>query len=211
MSTSQILQHLYSLDTSSPGISRLIYGLIRHDEEEQYLSSLQGSELSQLIDFLDEVSILLSAFRQAMKQIIQALSAITTTDDVSRKCLRKLQAICGDNTTLPSSYTISGDLARVGDEPAAFGGFADVWEGTHSGKKVCIKALRVTLSDDPTLTKVSTVHLLSCPLKDNCGYRSHSSKRLSYGRDCGTQISSLSLALQRNPCKSCQNGCQTEL
>ena len=155
MSAAQ-LQHLYSLGPSSPGISRLIYTLIQHDEEEQYLSSLQGSELAQLIDFLDKVRTLLSTFRPTTKRISQALSAITTADDVSRKCLRKLQAICGDNTTLPSSYTIPGDLARVGDEPAAFGGFADVWEGIHSGKKVCIKALRVTLSDDPALTKVRT-------------------------------------------------------
>jgi len=62
MSASQILQHLYSLDTSSPGISRLLHGLIRHDEEEQYLSSLQGSELARLIDFLDEVRTHLSPF-----------------------------------------------------------------------------------------------------------------------------------------------------
>ena len=55
MSASQILQNLYSLDTSSPDISRLIYGLIRHDEEERYLSSLQGLELARLIDFLDQV------------------------------------------------------------------------------------------------------------------------------------------------------------
>jgi len=155
MSAAQLLQHLYSLDTSSPGISRLIYGLIRHDEEEQYLSSLQGPELARLIDFLDGVRTLLPTFR-SYYETIQALSAIITADDVSRQCLRKLQVICGDNMTLPSSYTVSGDLARVGDEPAAFGGFADAWEGIHCGRKVCIKALRVTLNDDPALTKVRT-------------------------------------------------------
>ena len=156
MAASQILQHLYTLDTSSPGISRLIYGLIRHDEEEQYLSSLRGSELARLINFIDEVRILLSAFHLVTKQVLQALGSIITADDVSRQCLRKLQIICGDNMTLPSSYTASGDLTRVGDEPVAFGGFADVWEGTHGGKKVCIKALRVTLNDDPALAKVCT-------------------------------------------------------
>ena len=88
--------------------------------------------------------------------MLQALSAIGTADDVSRRCLRKLQVICSGNMALPSSYTISGDLARIGDEPAAFGGFADVWEGTHCNMKVCIKALRVTLTDDPILTKVRT-------------------------------------------------------
>ena len=156
MSASQILQNLYSLNTASPGISRLIYGLLRHDKEEQYLSSLRGSELTRLVDFLDEVRTLLSAFRLVTKQTLQALGAITTTDDVSRQCLRKLQAICGDNMILPSSYTVSGDLTRAGDEPVAFGGFADVWEGTHCGRKVCIKALRVTSSDDHALTKVRT-------------------------------------------------------
>ena len=156
MSASQILQHLYSLDASSPGISHLIYGLIRHDEEEQYLSSLQGSELARLVDFLDEVRPLPPVFRLVTKQTLQALSAVPTADDVSRQCLRKLQVICGNNMTLPSSYTVSGDLARVGDEPVAFGGFADVWEGAHRGGKVCIKALRVTLSDDHSLAKVRT-------------------------------------------------------
>ena len=55
MSASDILQHLYSLDISSPSISRLIYRLIRRDKEEQYLSSLQGPELARLVDFLDKV------------------------------------------------------------------------------------------------------------------------------------------------------------
>jgi len=63
MSASQILQHLYSLDTSSPDISRLTHDLIRLDEEEKYLSGLQGSELARLVNFLDEVHTLLSAFR----------------------------------------------------------------------------------------------------------------------------------------------------
>ena len=70
MSPSQImLQHLYSLDTSSD-ISRLIYGLIRYDEEDQYLSSLRGSELVRLVDFLDEVRTLLSVFCLVMKQAL---------------------------------------------------------------------------------------------------------------------------------------------
>ena len=156
MSASRILQHLYSLDTSSTDISRLTHDLIRHDEEEKYLSSLQGSELAQLIDFLDEVRTPLSAPHIVTKRILQALSTICTTGDVSRRCLRKLQSICSGSMTLPSSYTVSGDLTKIGDEPAAYGGFADVWEGTHCDTKVCIKALRVTLNDDPALAKVRT-------------------------------------------------------
>ena len=158
MSTSQILQNLYSLDTSSPDISRLIHGLIRHDEEDQYLSSLQGRELAQLVDFLDEVCAPPSTFRLVTKQVLQVLSVIPTADDVSRRCLRKLQVVCGDNMTLPSSYTVPGDLTRIGDQPVAFGGFADVWEGTYCGEKICVKVLRVSLNDDQALTKVRTRH-----------------------------------------------------
>ena len=55
MSIAQVLQHLYSLDTTSPDFMCYLYCLIQSDEEEQYLSSLQGSELTRLVDFLDEV------------------------------------------------------------------------------------------------------------------------------------------------------------
>ena len=55
MATSQVLTHLYSLDTSSPEFSRYLYRLIQHDEEEEYLSTLQGPELLKLVDFLDAV------------------------------------------------------------------------------------------------------------------------------------------------------------
>ena len=55
MATSQVLTHLYSIDTSSPEFSRYLYRLIQHDEEEGYLSTLQGPELLKLVDFLDAV------------------------------------------------------------------------------------------------------------------------------------------------------------
>ena len=158
MSASRLLQNLYSINTSSPDFPRLLYGLIRQDEEEKYLSSLKGDELTRLVNFLDEVCTLPLASRSVTKQILQALSVIPTTDDVSLQCLHKLQAICGHNMTLPSSYTISGEIARVGDRPVALGGFADVWEGTRNGKKVCVKWLRVSLNDDETLNKVRIQH-----------------------------------------------------
>ena len=62
MSTPLILHRLYSLGTSSPDSLRNIHCLIRHDEEERYLSNLQGSELARLVDFLDEVRAHPSAF-----------------------------------------------------------------------------------------------------------------------------------------------------
>ena len=58
MSASQVLQYLYSLGASSPDLLPHLYCLIQNDDEEQYLSGLQGSELAQLVDFLDEVQAL---------------------------------------------------------------------------------------------------------------------------------------------------------
>jgi len=155
MSTSQVLQHLYSLDISSPNLSRYLYCLIQRDEEEQYLSNLQGLELGRLVDFLDEVRTPPSAVRPVTERILQALGAIPTTDDVFRQCLHKLHTICGHHMTLPSSHNVSGDLARVGDYPISTdGGTADVWEGTHNGRKVCIKCPRVCVEDLQAVTQV---------------------------------------------------------
>ena len=41
-----------------------LHSLIRHDEEEQYLSSLQGSQLARLVDLFDKVRTAPSAFHQ---------------------------------------------------------------------------------------------------------------------------------------------------
>ena len=81
---------------------------------------------------------------------------------------------------LPSSYIVSGDLTKVGDYPIAQGGFADVWEGTHCGRDVCVKQLRISLSD-PALEKVRT-GACTRVLKKTHGRRSHSSKRSLYGK-----------------------------
>ena len=144
MSTSRILHHLYSLDTSSPDLLRCLYYLIQNDDEEQYLSSLQGSELTRLVDFLDGVRPPPLVSFRVTNQTLQVLDVTLITDDVSRRCLHKLQAICGHHKILPSSYNVSGDLTGVDSDPVASGGFSDVWEGFHHGKKVCIKRLRVT-------------------------------------------------------------------
>ena len=173
MSTSRVLRDLYSLDTSSPNLSRYLYCLIQHDEKENYLSSLRGSELARLVDFLDEVRILPFTFGPVMKQPPQALGAIPTTGDVYRQCLHKLQAICGNQMVLPSSHNLTGGVARVGDLPISVdGGTADVWEGTHGGRRVCIKCPRVCVEDLQAVTQVR-IHRcrgVSCLLNNIGGY-----------------------------------------
>jgi len=63
MSTPWILHRLYTLDTSSLDFSRSLYSLIRHDEKEQYLISLQGPELTRLVDLLDKVRTVSPSFQ----------------------------------------------------------------------------------------------------------------------------------------------------
>ena len=168
MSTSQVLHRIYSLDTSSPDFLRYLYCLIQNDEEEQYLASLQGPELTRFVNFLDGVRTFSPASFKLIKQTVQVLGVAPVTDDVSRRCVHKLRTICSNHAILPSSYMISGDLVRVDNDPVAFGGFSDVWEGTHNGIKVCIKHLRVSQQIREAVEKVvSSIHLsFPCLLKD---------------------------------------------
>lgn len=55
MPAPEILQQLYSLKTSSPEFLRVLWAFIKNDEDEKFSSGLKGEELTQLIDFLDNV------------------------------------------------------------------------------------------------------------------------------------------------------------
>ena len=120
----------------------------------------------------------------ATKRALQALSVISANRDISRRCLHKLQEICSHRSTLPSSYIVSGEIARVGGGPIALGTITNVWEGTYYSKKVTIKCLKVPPDDDPTLKKVRVRcrTSLSRPLNHTCVACSHSSRRPSCGK-----------------------------
>ena len=154
MATSGVLQHLYSLGTSSHDLLRYLHCLIQSDDQEQYLTSLRGSELTRLVDFLDRVRLSPPVSFYLTDEILQALDVTPITDDVSRRCLHKLQAICGHHRILPHSYNVYGDLTTVNSYPVAHGGFSDVWEGTNDGKRVCIKLLKLTQQTCQVVEKV---------------------------------------------------------
>ena len=159
MTTPQILELLYSFNTFSPEFSSCLDRLIQSDKEDRYLSTLQGPELTRLVDFLDRVRVLPpTSFPPAYEKTLQALGIIPVTEDVSRRCLHKLQAICSDSGILPSSHIVSGGLVRVGDYPVASTNLSDVWEGTLKGAKVCIKHPRITIKDRQHIEKVSDRH-----------------------------------------------------
>ena len=119
----------------------------------------------------------------ATKRVLQTLSTISANHNISRKCLHKLQQICGHRTTLPSSYVISDGIARVGSGPIAVGAIADVWEGTYRTKKVSISHLKIPPDNDQTLKKVRVRcrTSLSRPLRNTCVACSHSLRRLLCG------------------------------
>ena len=186
MSARWVLQHLYSLDPSSVDFLRRLHYLIWRDEKEQYLTSLQGSELTRLADFLDKVHPVPSAFHQFTRQTPQALDSILTTENIAKECLNKLQAIRSHYDTIPSSHIVdSGEITRAGDHPIALGGIADVWEGTYRGEKVSIKSLRVCMKNHQAVKKVRSPCGTSLPrlLKNISGPRSHSSRRPSSRKD----------------------------
>jgi hypothetical protein len=161
MSTIRALRQLYSLDTASPDFPRYLFRFIQFDDKEQYSITLQGSKLVRLVDFLDKVSPFSSTSPQLTEWTPQALDAVPTTDDVSRQCLHKLQAVCAHHTILPTSYKVSGDLFKIGSHAVASGGFSDVWEGTRSGNKVCIKHLRINQQNRKV---VEEVRGRNCPI-----------------------------------------------
>ena len=155
MSTSQLLQYVYSFNTFSPEFSRCLDLLIQSDDADHYLLGLQGPELTRLVDFLDRVRVIRLAPFQLTKKILQALGIIPVTEDVSRRCLNKLQDICSHHRILPPSHIISGRLARVGDCEVASTNLSDVWEGTFNGARVCIKCPRINRRERQAMEKVS--------------------------------------------------------
>ena len=207
MSAGWNLHCLYSLGPASPDFLRRLYSLIHYDEEERYLSRLQGSELVRLLDFLDRVCTLLPSFRLATKQPLQTLGAISSNDNVSMQCLHKLQAICSNHATLPSSYFASGEIVKVGDNPVVLGDISDVWEGTYRNRSVSIERLKVPLNGDQVCKKVRVRYgkLLVHIYLTRKGRR-RSSNRQSCGKGSGTLISSPSSGSQQIRCKSSRGG-----
>ena len=70
MFTPWILYRLYTLNTSSADFLRYLHSLIRRDDVEQYLTSLQGPQLARLVEFLDKVRTLPFALCLVIKQTL---------------------------------------------------------------------------------------------------------------------------------------------
>ena len=70
---------------------------------------------------------------------------------------RKLQRICTSPVLLPLSHILLAGALHLKERPFACGGFADVYEGTYDGSRVCIRKLRIiSASDSGPATKGDT-------------------------------------------------------
>ncbi|KAJ7779397.1 kinase-like domain-containing protein [Mycena maculata] len=67
-------------------------------------------------------------------------------DEIRRRCLTGIQKIARSKEILPPRIFIH-PLKRQGRNAVAGGGYADIWKGTVETETVCLKVLRVFMSD----------------------------------------------------------------
>jgi hypothetical protein len=116
--------------------------------------SLQGDDALTLVEILDQVSRPM-AFGTPNLISRQAFEAPNMDLDIRRKSVRILRRVCGSQTILPRSCTLSDNISKEGEIAFASGGFADVWKGRHNAGRVCIKAFRAYTAEN--LSKIKQV------------------------------------------------------
>ena len=130
------------LDRSSPDFSNRLNKVLHGQEYERCVRNFRKDDLAWLVDYLDKVCRHYARSCTPLK-LTQALDSLDPSAPASRKCMRELRTICGDNAMLPTSYTISPHLLTIDPTPFASGGFGEVHHGTLEGSPVCVKRLRL--------------------------------------------------------------------
>ncbi|KAF9647764.1 kinase-like protein [Thelephora ganbajun] len=90
----------------------------------------------------------LAADEGRAKALLEVFDKALTATQHDVKIFKKFRQLCGRAGLLPASHIIPEGLIRTTENPIAFGGFGDVWEGIYDDKRVAIKALRVYKHDD---------------------------------------------------------------
>ncbi|KAJ3829203.1 kinase-like domain-containing protein [Lentinula raphanica] len=86
---------------------------------------------------------------QRMMITLQAeLDSNAGSESHRRSCFSLICYLVKRIRALPLSLLVIKDVARVGRNPVAGGGFADVWRGTMNGQAVCLKVLRLVTEQD---------------------------------------------------------------
>ena len=143
-----------SIDIRSREFPSTLTKMLASQEGMNTAMSLQGDDALTLVDILDQVSRprIVGAPRLIPPQ---AFEAPNMELDLRRKSVRILRRVCGSQTILPRSCTLSDNISKEGDIAFASGGFADVWKGRNNGKLVCIKAFRAYTAEN--LSKIKQV------------------------------------------------------
>ncbi|KAJ3995497.1 kinase-like domain-containing protein [Lentinula boryana] len=90
-----------------------------------------------------------AAAAQRMMVTLQAeLDSNAGSESHRRSCFSLICHLVKRIRALPLSLLIIKDVERVGRNPVAGGGFADVWRGIMNGEDVCLKVLRLVTEQD---------------------------------------------------------------
>ena len=145
-----------SIDTRSREFPNALTKMLASQESVNTALSFQGEDALTLVDILDQVSISIEAETpDLIVDFAQAFEAPSVSLDLRRRSVRILRRLCGAQSILPRSCTLSDNISRDGDIPFASGGFADVWKGRHNGNVVCVKAFRAYTAEN--LAKIKQV------------------------------------------------------
>ena len=128
--------------------------MLASQEDINTAMSLQGDDALILVDVLDQVS--RPRITRTPRLIpAQALETPNVELDLRRKCVRVLRRVCSSETILPHSCILSDNISKEGGIALAFRWPADVWNGRHNGKLVCIKAFHACTAEN--LLKIKQV------------------------------------------------------
>ena len=175
-----VLHQLHCIDRSKSGFSDELNDVLNDEEYQRCVPELQGDHLVWLVDSLDKVSQRIAHPCSSIK-LVQALDGLDPSNRAFRKCLRELRSICSTRGILPTSYTISSDLLKVGPNPSIPGGFGDVYEGSLDNSSVSIKRVRIYDRDGPEKATKVCYWRHSSEFAVANRIRRPSAKRLSYG------------------------------
>lgn len=119
--------------------SQAIGAMMRNPRSLDHILNLTGSDLQNVQDLLQTVRCPLYTWISAHKKGVQLIASRCKDYHKLVPLLNKLVMRC---TTLPPCLIVRG-ASRVGLNPVAGGGFADIWKGLLNREFVALKVLRI--------------------------------------------------------------------
>jgi hypothetical protein len=148
------LMQFMSINIKSREFPNALAEMLASQEGTNTAMSLQGDDALTLVDVLDQVS------RPRIVGIphlipAQALESPNVELDLRRKSVHILRRVCSSEKILPRSCILSDNIVKEGSTALAFRWPADVWNGHHNGKLLCIKAFHACTAEN--LPKIKQV------------------------------------------------------